>query len=378
MDLLILGASARSAAYSAIRDGFQPWCGDLFTDRDLIQACSAERIGQEDYPEGLATFAERLGPSRWLYTGALENHPDLVDRISERHTLLGNPGSVLRAVRDPLALAESCRDAGFPVPAVLIAPTHLPTDGTWLVKPIASAGGRGIRPWRGGTPAQAGRSYYQRRVPGQSLSALFLGNAGRTRLLGITRQFVGKPGNRFAYRGTLAPWPVEDAVFERIEQLGRTIAREFGLLGLFGIDLILRAGDPWLIEVNPRYTAAVEALEWATGQSFLAEHAAVFGFDRPSAPIVIAPEGFVGKLILYADRSFAWATDFQPMGKFDQMPEIADVPWHGTTFSPGEPVMTVLASGDTPEECRSQLAGRMRRWRGQIAEMSSSAASNLK
>ena len=38
-----------------------------------------------------------------MYTGALENHPELVDRISATRDLYGNSGSVLRRVRESSA-----------------------------------------------------------------------------------------------------------------------------------------------------------------------------------------------------------------------------------------------------------------------------------
>ncbi len=53
-----------------------------------------------------------------MYTGGLENHPDLVDRIRATRPLLGNPGSVLAEVRDPFQVGEVYRRAGISCPAV--------------------------------------------------------------------------------------------------------------------------------------------------------------------------------------------------------------------------------------------------------------------
>jgi uncharacterized protein len=367
VDLLILGASARAAAFSALRAGLRPSCADLFADRDLTLACSVNQVFLADYPDGLAAFADRVAPTHWLYTGALENYPDLVDRISTRHRLLGNSGPVLRAVRDPIALARAMKEADLDVPEVQVDPQDLPTDGSWLAKPRASGGGRGIRPWSGGETARAGPAYYQRRIEGLSLSALFVVSQTEMRLLGITRQFVGKPGNRFAYRGSLAPWPVEDEVGEQVERIGRVIVSGFRLMGIFGVDLIVKNEQVWPIEVNPRYTAAIETIEWASGQSFLADHVEAFGMERPVAPVEIRPEGFVGKAILHADRPFVWMEKLTLSTRIEQMPEIADIPEPGTTFETGDPVLTVLVSGDSPADCRLRLAGRLRDWRRRIS-----------
>jgi uncharacterized protein len=365
VDLLILGASARSAAFSALRIGLQPACADLFADLDLASVCPVTPVDLGDYPDGLAAFAASKTPTPWLFTGAIENRPDLVDRISHRHSLLGNSGSTLRAVRDPIALASAVRGSGLVAPEVRLSPEGLPLDGSWLIKPLSSAGGRGIRPWSG-SPEARGRVYFQERVGGLPMSAQFVADGPGASCLGITRQFVGLPGNRFAYRGSLGPWPVGPEVRSKIEALGRTIARAFGLVGLFGIDLILRDGQPWPVEVNPRYAASVEVLEWATGTSLMLEHLRAFG-RAARLGSSIRPRGFVGKAILHADRSFRWpSSGMVPLGIPWEFPEVADIPRPGAEFRPGEPVFTVFARGNSPEACRRELGARLRAWRRRL------------
>ena len=367
MDLLILGASARAAAHSALRLGLRPTCADLFADADLASAAPATRIDPDRYPEGLATFAEGFPPTPWLYTGAIENRPDLVDRISGRHPLLGNPGASLRAVRDPIVLAGAIRDAGLSAPEARLDPSGIPIDGSWLCKPIASGGGRGIRPWMG-ERSRPGRSvYFQERIEGLPLSAIFVGRRATARCLGVTRQYLGKAGNPFTYRGSLGPWPVADDLFEQVGRLGQAVASSFGLVGIFGIDLVLRDGRAWTIEVNPRYTASVEVLEWALGRSLLADHLLASGSHLGERPASIRPQGIAAKAIVFARRPFLWSTSPADL-EMDatQFPELADVPRPGTSFEAGEPVLTVFARGDSPEECRRDLAARLLTWRRRV------------
>src|SRR5206468_8888687 len=73
--VLILGASARAAAFSARRAGLAPWCADLFADADLRRLCPVRRIDVADYPAGLVTALADAPPGPVLYTGALENYP---------------------------------------------------------------------------------------------------------------------------------------------------------------------------------------------------------------------------------------------------------------------------------------------------------------
>src|SRR6266481_3262332 len=102
--LIVLGASARAAAFSARRAGFQPYAIDLFADRDLAAICPAEKIRRYPYDFLVSLAAAPRAP--WIYTGGLENFPRLVDLLATLRPLLGNPGSVLRQVRDPLRLAR--------------------------------------------------------------------------------------------------------------------------------------------------------------------------------------------------------------------------------------------------------------------------------
>src|SRR3954471_8212952 len=102
--LAIVGASTRAAASSAVRAGFQPLAADLFADADLRQIATATRISP--YPEGFADWLRTIEPPGWMYTGALENHPDLIDQLAWIAPLWGNPGEVLARVRSPWNLSQ--------------------------------------------------------------------------------------------------------------------------------------------------------------------------------------------------------------------------------------------------------------------------------
>src|SRR5207245_9361141 len=111
--LLLLGASVRAAAFSAVRAGLQPCAIDLFADRDLAAVCPAMVVPGRQYPAALADLARKAPPGPWLYTGALENWPALVDEIARDRPLWGNDTACLRRVRDPFALADALRAAGL-------------------------------------------------------------------------------------------------------------------------------------------------------------------------------------------------------------------------------------------------------------------------
>ncbi len=140
--LLIVGASARAAAFSALRAGLRPECADLFADTDLVAACPVERIAPNAYPRGFLDIAAVTRSGPWLYAGGLENHPGIVDSLTRRRRLWGNPAEVLRVVRSPDRVAVMLRKAGLP--CLKVRRQNPPTaDGKWLVKPLAGMPGDG-------------------------------------------------------------------------------------------------------------------------------------------------------------------------------------------------------------------------------------------
>src|SRR5262245_2654667 len=110
--VLILGASTRAAAQSAIRAGLAPICCDQFADADL--RAIAPVLETADYPRGVIAAASQAPDSPWMYTGGLENHPRLVGQIADSRPLWGNGAKALERIRDPWGVARVLKEAGLP------------------------------------------------------------------------------------------------------------------------------------------------------------------------------------------------------------------------------------------------------------------------
>src|SRR5688572_26629425 len=94
--ILIIGSSARAAAHSAQRAGLQPLAIDQFNDRDLVSICPAKPI--TNYPGDILEIAREFPSCPFVYTGAIENYPDIVATLSRERPLLGNGADTLQAV----------------------------------------------------------------------------------------------------------------------------------------------------------------------------------------------------------------------------------------------------------------------------------------
>jgi predicted ATP-grasp superfamily ATP-dependent carboligase len=373
--LLILGASVRAAAFSALRAGWTPLCADLFADADLRSRCRVLRLSGR-YPDAFRHLFAGPLPGPWLYTGGLENHPGLIAELESRGRLLGNGAEVLRRARDPLFLSEMARRAGLPAPGVLLAAPTESSSQRWLVKPLAGAGGAGIRWWQPGEVQPARRCYWQEFIPGTPASALYVGDGVRSRCLALTRQLVGEAwlqAGPFRYCGSVGPIQRSEALHHGLERLGEELVRGTGLRGLFGVDGVLREGTFSPVEINPRYTASVEVVEHATGLQALAMH--VRACQREGVEVMVRPAaGCVGKAVVYAPQRLRfpeegpWQGALREPSPVEVMPDFADIPEAGTEIAPGHPVLTVFARGESEEECERglrQVSGRLNRVLGQ-------------
>jgi predicted ATP-grasp superfamily ATP-dependent carboligase len=373
---MILGASARAAAFSVRRAGYEPVAADRFADWDLRGCCDVSLV--TDYPRGLVRFARQRPGLPWMYTGALENEPAVVDAISRGRPLWGNPGRVLREVRCPVRVASALCKTGLHVPPLAGSVDEARSDGTWLSKPLASCGGSGIRTLNP-TPADAAETvggrdrYFQRRIEGVPCAAVFVAAGGRARLLGITRQLVGTGWTGavgFQYAGSIGPLCLPDACVAQFLRAGDRLADRFQLQGLFGVDAIVAGPIVWFVEVNPRYTASVEVIERALGIDAVESHveACCRACLRQTLPRMGSDMDLCGKAVVYATGNLITTdrlnrcTDAANDGRW---PRYADIPNVGTEIRTGHPILTVLAHGPTEELVERRLRERVaavRRW----------------
>jgi predicted ATP-grasp superfamily ATP-dependent carboligase len=368
--LLLVGASVRAAAYSALRAGFTPWGIDLFTDRDLVAVAPSLRVLQTGYPQMLVEAASRTPLCPWLYTGGLENHPDVVRLLATARPLWGNDAAVLHRARDRSEMRRILGELGLPAVEEL---NHPPDGGVhdfpWLVKPRRGAGGAGIVRWEAGVALRdrPGGYYFQKLVAGTAMSAVFVGSGSMAQFLGATRQLVGEPwlGARpFQYCGNIGPISLPDPVLTGLCRFANAAVSAWNLCGLFGIDFISRDDLPWILEINPRYVASIEVLELAFGRALLADH--IGCWDPQSALCAEYPDrraeaAFVGKAILYAREDLIfppygpWERDLEARRSLWDIPMFADIPRPGEPIAACDPVLTTFVGASSQESCEAKL-----------------------
>jgi len=335
--LLLAGVSVRAFAESAKAAGFSVAAIDAFGDLDLRAVSAFHAIGGPYSAKVAALRARGIRATACAYTSNFENHPNAIAALAEGRALLGNPPDVVRRVRDPFVLARVLTSA----PAVRAS---APSSGRWLIKPRRSGGGHAIAEWRRGMRIPRS-SVLQERVPGVPGSIVFAADGRSVCPLAFTRQLVAPD---FRYVGNILVPPIDEAV-----TIAETVTREFGLVGVNGVDFVLSRGRPVPIEVNPRFTAAMELAERLYGVSIARVHAEACAGKLPS----FAPEPrrtTVGKAIVYARNdtvigdTTSWLADSS----------VRDIPMPGSRIAAGRPICTVFAEARTVTACEAALRVR--------------------
>jgi predicted ATP-grasp superfamily ATP-dependent carboligase len=366
--VLIAGLSTRAIADSAARAGFSVTTIDAFADLDThpsVRAVSLPRdFGLKYSAHAAACAASEFERGAAVYGSNFENDPDAVRTLATGRTLWGNRPSVLRRVRDPRQLAEAFRARGVYVPAVAAhAVQHPHASREWMIKPVSSGGGHGVRRWLGGSvPSDC---YLQEYVEGTPGSVVFVAAEGRSVSLGITRQLVGDSAfgaSGYRYCGNLLTTSTgtgedDDAIVEPAGLIASTVAQEFDVVGVNGVDFIEHDGRVCPIEVNPRWCASMELVERAYGVSIFGAHAAACTTGAlPEFDIATARRAplVAGKAIVFARRETVMG-DTRPW--LDD-PDIRDVPHPGERIAERHPICTVFADGGDASGCYDALVRR--------------------
>ncbi len=368
--ILLVGLSTRALAESAVRGGYREQIVtlDYFGDRDQRAAVQNHALLRDfDLPfsaEGLLQASRDLDYSAVVYISNLENHPAVVTALAEGRILLGNSSETLAQVRDWGVLRAVCREEDIPFPPTLLPGEEGEADPqtTWLRKPWRSGGGHGIGRWDG-APLRKGREFIQARLAGRPASAAFVADGRRSLIIGLTEQLIGRAelgGRGFGWCGNLLPLPtgVWSTILPTVEGIAARLTRRFRLRGVNGIDLVIGetpAGEPvpYLIEVNPRYTASMELIERAYGLNLFSLHVAALDGRLPDFDLPEQSGGpYFGKGIVYARRRVT-----VPESEVAQwtIQGRRDVPHPGETIEAGHPICTVLAEGETRAACWQRL-----------------------
>ncbi|GEP01474.1 ATP-grasp domain-containing protein [Methylobacterium haplocladii] len=361
--VLIAAQSGRALAQSARRAGLRPYVLDLFGDADTLDLAEAHRTlpgrfgtgrhGTDAVLAGLNALAGLVGKRVFgvILGSGFEGSPALMARIAAHYRLVGAGPGTVAALKDPMLFAALCERLAIPHPRVTTAPVS--NRYAWLTKRSGGSGGSHIRAATAGA-APPGH-YYQARMRGRACALNFLADGRDVAVLALTQQWSRPSALRpFRFAGAVAPGRDEPShvspnMLAAITGAVAGLVKATALRGLASADLLVDGDAWWLLEINPRPGATLDAFDRRPTPLLAAHIEASLGrMPRLDAPPVDA----AGSEICYAARRY---TSVPPL----DWPDFArDRPRDGSSVAGDAPFCTVTAQGPDTAAVRHTLRER--------------------
>jgi predicted ATP-grasp superfamily ATP-dependent carboligase len=369
--LLVVAVSGRALATSARRAGFVPLVADFFADADTRRIAHSCRKVAGDLKRGfewkalapaLAALAEAAPtpPLGLVYGAGFEDRPALLSQIAERWPLLGNDESVVARVKAPEMFFAELARLGIPHPRTVMDPAV--AGSGWLAKRQGGAGGSHIvtshavtsqaTTRRRGTGGRArGRIYFQEKLEGRPVSALFAGAGDRARVLGFSEQWAAPTSRaKWRYGGAARPAELSRDLEARLTDDVERVAKCFALRGLGSADFLVNGDEARLLEVNPRPGATLDIFD-SEAEPLLRIHLeAVLDNQLPTA---------LRNLPAATASAIVYATEPITVSQTMIWPDwTADQPGIGERIDKDRPICTVWARSRTKVEARRLVEER--------------------
>jgi predicted ATP-grasp superfamily ATP-dependent carboligase len=179
--------------------------------------------------------------------------------------------------------------------------------------------------------------FLQEFIHGIDVSASVLSTGKQALTIAINEQLIGLknlgPMQRFSFCGSVTP--LRTSVAREIEEISNSIATDLGLVGTNGIDFIIGANGPVIVEVNPRFQATLDTIERALGINLVEAHI-------KSCQGELVPRArysrFACRTVYFAEHDFY-------VKKTCEDQNYMDIPRKGTFIERAKPVISAIGYG---------------------------------
>lgn len=357
--LLVLANSGRAIAESANRGGYRVTVLDGFCDQDTQAVADCWPVTQGFANLNVDIFTQEIAsiipdhPCGVVYGAGLEEATPLLKRLSACCHLLGNDTSVFELLRKPRLFFSLLDRLEIPHPEVSFIAPYAAAERSWLIKRAGSCGGQGVAYFSPEYAATDPACYYQKYLPGQVMSVLFIADGIRHRtigynLLGIASSNAPAP---FLYSGAIGQASPSAVVRKQIEPLVDQLVCDLGLRGVNSLDFIHNEAGIFVIDLNPRPTATLELYEHLVPDGWIKQHILACRGELPVVPIVGSPE-IHGQQIVYAPRTLEISS------KMAWPQWVKDRPGGGSVVQQGQPICSLYAKGASIAEVKDTLQRR--------------------
>ncbi len=219
----------------------------------------------------------------------------------------------------------------------------------FLLKPLEGSGGMGIRNINGIDPdTDIHKAILQEIVVGCDVSASVLSSGDEAVTIHTSEQLIGNKflgqWENYGYCGNIVPYIQQNRHEKLVKneyfgEIAVDIVTDLKLIGSNGVDMILKNGDIYVLEVNPRLQGTYEAAEASLGINLAQAHIMACQGELMDIP---PPKQFATKMIIFAKKRSI-------VGNLN-MNSVNDIPAQNVIIEKGEPLATVLTSGKILED----------------------------
>ncbi len=335
--VLIVGNNVRNVAESAKKAGYEVYAITKFIDSDLLIYC--ERVYKIEEDEKLNRKVEEI--SEVLNAKVvLSSGYECLDVKAE---ILGSDPRECKKVIDKLKFYKKLEKAGIPYPEILSGNEETRA----ILKPRIGGGGEEIKFYNGERP----KDYIiQRYVEGTPCSVSLI----------VSREIVPISCNLilagwsdmnaygFRYSGNITPLNVKIDVRNELERIAVETVELFDLQGSVGVDFIL-ADKPYVLEINPRFQGSLDSVEWSCDINLFKLHVKGCKGEKIEKPKY---KRFAIRSILFADKKIRIRRELTGT------PFFADIPMKNVVYEKNDPLVSILASGDSEKDVMRKAVKR--------------------
>jgi len=387
-NLILSSFSSRAAAecFSTLKNQ-NIYCFDFFGDLDLKEiadysfSLKENNIGfkTEKLYEAVKEFLIQNKNKNYylIYGSDWDNHPELLYKLEQFKNLKirGNSAAVISKLNKKESLKDLFKIAekfGFKTPDLFLDQKKAigslnKGKKSLIVKPYHSGGGLEIKiikelkneekNFEDILTKKKDDFYFEEFIEGENRSCQFAADGENAEIMAFTRELKTAETNQnlensFKYAGNLLI-KEEKKEIKIIKEFIQNITSKYSLQGINGIDYIKNDQGIFFIELNPRFTAAVELLVPFCQEELLKIYLKNEVANDYLKKYLEKDFAFSTKLIYYAEQDFKLKHDLRKI--FQRIKnnkiannfiyskiEIKDLPIKGEKFDKGDPVFTLI------------------------------------
>ena len=382
--LLIVGVNTRPLAQSAYELGYEIYSASYFCTSDFNSYHHKKCILKENPHYSCGYFQESYRPpelrelcSEWIYeidyiipyTGiSPQNFPSSKVLGNKNVENIENKYQLYKKIRKHFNLPETFLLSSLEEAWEI---KNQNPEKEYLIKPVYGSGGYGIshlnsfRPYTVSEDPESpdNRNYGNNRdknnylnsiikekfilqeyISGIEVSSSAISTKKEALSIISSSQIINSDHsseNKFIYSGNITPYPGDDL---QIKEIGQEVVKYLKLIGSNGVDMIINNGEIYIIEVNPRFQGTFECAESSLDINLIDAH-----IKACQGELIKAPE--VEK---YSVKEIIYAPEKSLVGKIN-IPGVYDIPKEHTIIEKGEPIVTILQTGETYNEALNNV-----------------------